>query len=50
MLFIELLHMLHVSPLACRETLVICAPYDIENAIPFNKIIVFIILFFLLVF
>jgi hypothetical protein len=41
-LFIALLHMLQVSPLACKETLLTCAFVTIESAMAIDKRIVFI--------
>jgi len=39
----ELLHILQVKPLACKETLVTCAFIAAENAMAINKKIFFII-------
>src|SRR5688572_15889991 len=46
-LFMELLHILQVKPLAFKETLVTCAFVATEKAMAINKKIVFIIVFVL---
>src|SRR3982750_862312 len=45
-LFMELLHILQVSPLACKETFVTCALVASDKARATNKKIVFIVFLF----